>query len=328
MPPFRVVITDATDPDNDLEAEVFRASGLDIDLRRSNTTEPRRLVEQVAAADAIIVLFATIDRSVIESLARCRVISRYGIGVDMIDIQAATEFGIPVAIVTDFCIDEVSTQTIGFVIDLGRHTFTLHEHVRAGKWGIAAPSCGAPFRLKGQTLGVVGLGNLGRAVASKAVCLGMRVLAADPYLRPGQASEVGAELVGLDELLRRSDFVSLHCPLVPETRGLIGAAQLASMKPTAYLINMARGAVVDQESLHRALVEGTIAGAALDVLEREPPQPDDPLLRLDNVIITPHTASWSLEAYAHLRRSAAQNVVDVLQGRLPPSVVNRRALGL
>jgi D-3-phosphoglycerate dehydrogenase len=233
-----------------------------------------------------------------------------------------------VANVTDFCIDEVSTQTIGFVIDLGRHTFALHAHVRAGIWGIASPSCGAPLRLEGQTLGIVGLGSLGRAVARKAGCLGLRVLAADPYLRPEQASEVGAELVGLDELLRRSDYVTLHCPLVRETRGLIGAAQLASMKPTAYLINMARGPVVDQESLYRALVERTIAGAALDVLEREPPQPDDPLLRLDNVIITPHTASWSVEAYAQLRRRAAQNVVDVLQGRLPQSVVNRRALGL
>lgn len=328
MPPFMVVITDSTDPDSDLEAEVLRASGLDIDLRRCNTTEPGRLAWEVAAADAIIVLFATIDRSLIESLARCRVISRYGIGVDMIDIQAATERGIPVANVTDFCIDEVSTQTIGFVIDLARHTFALHEHVRAGRWGITSPSCGAPLRLKGQTVGIVGLGSLGRAVASKAGCLGLRVLAADPYVRPEQAAEVGAELVGLDELLRRSDFVSLHCPLVPETRGLIGAAQLASMKPTAYLINTARGPVVDQAALYGALVEGTIAGAALDVLEREPPQPDDPLLRLDNAIITPHTASWSVEAYAHLRRAAAQNVVDVLEGRLPHSVVNRRALGL
>jgi D-3-phosphoglycerate dehydrogenase len=328
MAVFTVVITDWTGTENDLEAEVLHGSGLEIHLERCNSTDPRKLAEHVAGADALIVQYATIDRPLIESLARCRVISRYGIGVDMIDVEAATERGIPVANVRDFCIDEVSTQTIGFLIDLARRTFTLLEHVRAGRWGATSPSCSPPLRLKGQTIGVVGLGSIGRAVASKAACLGLRVVATDPFVRPEQAREVGAELVDLDELVQRSDYVSLHCPLIPETRGLISTERLAAMKPTAYLINMARGPVVDQRALYTALVKGTIAGAALDVLEQEPPQPDDPLLRLDNVIITPHTSSWSVEAYTELRRETAQNVVDVLQGRRPRSVVNGRELGL
>jgi D-3-phosphoglycerate dehydrogenase len=328
MSQFKVVITDFGDPDCSLEAEVLNASGLDINLVRLQTRLPEEIIPHVADADALIVQWASINRQVMEALQHCKVISRYGIGVDMVDQAAASDHGIPVANCPDFCIEEVSLQTVGFLIDLNRHTLAQADFVRSGKWGNAALTLSAPHRLAGQIHGIVGLGNIGRMVAQKASSLGLKFLGCDPYVKPEALAGLNIELVGLDELLQHSDFVSLHCPLIAETRKLISAPQLAMMKSTAYLINMSRGPVVDQEALYQALVNGTIAGAALDVLEQEPPKADDPLLKLENVIITPHAASWGVEAVTQLRHDTAQNVVDALQGKLPRSIVNRKALGL
>ena len=325
MSQLKLVITDFTEPDNQYEEEELQASGLDIQLVRLNTRSPEELIPHVSDADGLLVQFTQITRQVIESLRKCRVISRYGIGVDMIDLEAATEHGIPVCNVPDFCMDEVSTHTIGFLLNLNRHILPHHLHVRSGNWG--HPPGGAPARLPGQVLGVVGLGNIGRVVARKAKCLGLKVLASDPYLESEQAGVLDVELVELSDLLRRSDYVTLHCPLIAKTHHLIGPVQLAIMKPSAFLINMARGPIVDQAALYRALVDGIIAGAALDVLEQEPPAPDDPLLQLDNVLFTPHTSSWSAKSIVHLRRDTARNAVDVFQGRTPRSVVNRKGLG-
>lgn len=328
MTPFKVVLTDFGDPDHSLEAGVLHGSGLDIDLVRLQTREPAELIPVVADADALMVQWATINRTVIEALTRCKVISRYGIGVDMVDLQAAGEHGIPVANVPDFCIEEVSDSTIGFIFDLSRRHFVLDRYVRAGGWGSGRPlPYWPPPRLCGQVVGIVGLGNIGRAVARKASTIDVKLLAYDPYVTPVQAADLHVELVSLAELLRQSDFVTLHCPLNAETRGLIGAPQLALMKPSACLINMARGPVVVQAALYEALANHKILAAALDVLEQEPPKADDPLLQLDNVIITPHTSSGSVEAVLQLRRDTAQNVVDALSGKLPRSIVNRNALG-
>jgi len=328
MSPFKVVITDFGDSDHSIEAGVLHGSGLDINLVRLQTRAPEELIPHVADADALIVQWATINRKVIEAMTRCKVISRYGIGVDMVDLQAAGEHGIVVANVPVFCMEEVSDSTICFIFDLNRRTFILDRYVRGGGWGSTRPiPYWPPPRMSGQTLGIVGLGNIGRVVARKAGCLGLKLLGYDPYIKPEQAAELGVELVALDDLLHLSDYVTLHCPLVAETRGLIGAAQLALMKPTACLINMARGPVVVQSALYDALVNHTITAAALDVLEQEPPDPNDPLLQLDNVIVTPHASSGSVEAAAQLRHDTAQNVVEMLSGRLPRSIMNRKALG-
>ena len=328
MPDYKVVITDFSDPDNALEAQVLQDSGLPIHLVRLQTKAADELIPQVGDADALIVQWASINRQVIEALQHCQVISRYGVGVDMVDLAAAAEHNIPVANVPDFCIEEVSLQAIGFVIDLNRRTFQLHEYTRSGQWGQAPLPVSAPRRLSTQTIGIVGLGNIGRAVAQKAAHLGLRVLGHDPYVAPAAIAGLSVELVSLEALLRGSDYVTLHCPLVPETRHLISAPQLALMKPEAYLMNLSRGPVVDQAALCDALIKGVIAGAALDVLDPEPPAPDEPLLRLPNVMITPHASSWSVESITQLRRQTAQNVVDVLQGQLPRSIVNRAALGI
>lgn len=328
MATFKVVLTDFGDPDHSLEAGVLQESGLSIDLVRLQTKAPDELIPHVKDAAALIVQWATINRRVIESMAHCQVISRYGIGVDMVDLAAAAERGIPVANVPDYCIEEVSLQTIGFLLDLNRRTFSQAEYVRAGHWGRTPLTVSAPRRLSRQTLGLIGLGNIGRAVAQKAAALGLRLIGHDPFLAPATAAGLGVELVSLEALLQQADYVSVHCPLTAETRHLIGAPQLVQMKPDAYLINMARGPIVDQAALHAALTKGVIAGAALDVLDPEPPAPDEPLLKLPNVIVTPHASSWSVEAVEQLRRETAQNVVDALQGRRPRSIVNRAALGL
>lgn len=319
----RVVVTDLTESGNDIELEVFASSGLPIDLVTAEETGRAGLLAATAGAHALMVQFATIDRVLIESLTSCRVIARYGVGVDMVDIDAATDMGIPVANVPHYCIDEVSSQTIGFVLDLNRRTLPLSAHVRAGRWGTVPPIT-PPSRLRGQTLGVVGFGAIGSEVARKAQALGLEVVAYDPFAVPDR--HPGITFVALPQLLAQSDYVTLHCPLTDATRGLIGAAELAQMKPTAYLLNLSRGPVVNQAALTEALRTDVIQGAALDVLTTEPPDPADPLLQLDNLIVTPHIASWSIEAGVELRREVAQSVVHALQGREPASVVNRSQL--
>ena len=320
---YRVVVTDLTESGNDIELEVFAQSGLSVDLVTAEQTGRVGLLAATAGAHALMVQFATIDRTVIDTLTSCLVIARYGVGVDMVDIDAATDMGIPVANVPHYCIDEVSSQTIGFVLDLNRRTVQLAAHVRAGRWGTVPPVT-PPRRLRGQILGVVGFGAIGSEVARKAQALGLEVLAHDPFAAPD--AHPGISFVSLPQLLAQSDYLTLHCPLTDATRGLIGAAELAQMKPSAYLLNLSRGPVVDQAALTEALRMAVIQGAALDVLATEPPDPADALLKLENVIVTPHIASWSVEAAIELRREVAQSVVDALQGRAPASVVNGKQL--
>jgi D-3-phosphoglycerate dehydrogenase len=324
MAPFKVVITDFGSPENELETNEFKKSGLDVEVVRLNAKTPQELLPHVTDADGIIVQWTNISREVIQALQKCKVISRYGIGVDMIDLACAGEFGIPVCNTPDYCIDEVSTHTLTFVLMLNRNIIAQDQHVRAGKWG--SPNPVPPSRLSTQTLGVIGMGNIGRVVVQKAKPFGLKVLVYDPYLSAEKAAESGAEKVELNELLRRSDYVSIHCPLTEETRHLISTAQLKLMKPTAYLINMARGPIVDQAALYQALVDKTIAGAALDVFEKEPPPADEPILKLDNVIFTPHLSSWSAESFVQLRQDVVKNIVEVFQGKQPRSIVNRKFL--
>lgn len=323
---IKVVLTDTTALDYDLEASILNDSGLDLDVVYLQTRNPAEFLDKVVDADGVILSWAPMTRGVIEQLKKCQVMSRYGIGVDMIDLDAATEHGILVCNTARYCIDEVSTQAIAFLLVLNRQIQPLHAHVCRGGWSPADASLAAPHRLLDQRLGLVGLGNIGHAVAAKARGLGLEVVASDPYVQPGKTAVADVPLVDLDDLLATSDYVSIHCPLNTATRHLINADRLSQMKSGAYLINCARGAIVDQNALVKALTERRIAGAGLDVFEEEPLPDDDPLRRLENVVLTPHSAHWSVESTVECRRTAVEHVIAYFTGRTPLDVVNRDVL--
>ena len=307
-------------PDSQLSDERLGIGDLDCEVVATGAASEDDLIANIRDANVVLVAVAPITRRVLESLPRCRAVVRYGIGVDNVDLDAATDSGIVVAHVLDFCTEEVSNHTIALLLALARGLLPLHRDTVTGRWRRGHAWRLAPIH--GQTLGIVGFGNIGRAVARKALAFDLRVLAHDPYCDSEAAAEMGVRLASLDELLAESDYVSLHTPLTPETRHLIGAAELKTMKPTAMLINTARGPVVDEPALAQALAGGEIAAAGLDVFEDEPLPPDSPLCRLDNVVLTPHVASVSPAAMQQLRREVGRAAADVLSGRWPRYVAN------
>ena len=316
MPALQIVVTDTGFPDADIERDILAALDAEVTVAHCRTED-----EVVAAgreADALLVQWAPVSRRVIEQLTRCRFISRYGVGVDMIDLDAARDHGIRVANVPDFCVEEVAAHTLGFLLALSRRICHEDRLLRQGVWKGVVEAIGPVRRLQGQTLGIVGVGRIGRRFGEMAAPLGMRILGYD--VKP--APDVGpVTLTDFETVLRESDFLSLHCPLIKETHHLIDAAALAKLKPTAFLINVARGGVVDTAALIAALEQKKLAGAALDVFEHEPLPPDHPLTKMDNVIVTQHIASYSAEAALQLRRDTAQHVVDFFQGSLKTSLV-------
>jgi D-3-phosphoglycerate dehydrogenase len=322
---FKVVIADPPAADHDVEAAALAASGLTLEPVWLNERDPRRVLEHAGDADALVMSWVQLSRDVIGQLKRCRVIARFGIGVDMIDLEAATERGILVCNTATYCLDEVSNHAMGLLLMLNRGMLQDVDALRSGGWFRATGV--PPRRLTGQRLGLVGLGNIGRLVASKARAFGLEVVAYDPYLAARPTTDVnGTPLVDLDELLTSSDFVSVHCPLNASTHHLLGRRELGLMKPTAFFINTARGPIVDQAALVAALADRRLAGAGLDVFETEPLPAEHPLRQLDNVILTPHSASWSVESSAECRRVAVEHVVTVLRGGVPSDVVNRAVL--
>jgi D-3-phosphoglycerate dehydrogenase len=254
---------------------------------------------------------------VIAAAQKCQIISRLGIGLDNIDVAAATERNIPVTNVPDYCLVEVAEHALALLLALARKVAFYHHETKQGRYALQA---GPPLRrIEGQTLGIVGLGNIGRKLAEKGAALGLRILATT---RSRRQPLPDVRLVALDELLAESNYVSLHLPLTAETRHFIDAAQLAKMKPSAYLINTARGGLIDRVALAAALAGGRLAGAALDVQDPEPPDLSQPPYNDPRVIVTPHAAFVSQESLANLRERAARQVVDRLQGRRPENVVN------
>jgi D-3-phosphoglycerate dehydrogenase len=321
---FKVVIADQPAADHDVEAAALAASGLQLDAVWLAGRDADRVVEHAADADALVMSWTPVTRLLIDQLRRCRVIARFGIGVDMIDLDAATERGILVCNTATYCLDEVSNHAMGLLLMLNRGLLQDIDAVRSSGWFRSTGT--PPRRLQGQRLGLVGLGNIGKLVARKARGFGLDVVAYDPYLRREHSHVDGISLVDLDELLESADIVSVHCPLNDSTRHLLGPRELGRMKTSAFLINTSRGPVVDQAALIDALAGHRLAGAGLDVFETEPLATDDPLRELDNVILTPHSASWSVESSAECRRVALEHVVTVLRGGVPTDVVNRAVL--
>ncbi|MCZ7573262.1 MAG: C-terminal binding protein [Ardenticatenaceae bacterium] len=316
---YHVVITDVIH-EPDVEREVLDGIAT---VEPHNCTGNQEVAEAVRDADAVIIWHTVELRAdAIAGMRRCRGIARCGVGYDNIDLKAAGQRGIWVSNVPDYGTEEVADHTIGMLIAVSRRFAHMDKLIKSGVWDFnrARPV----WRLRGQTLGIIGFGRIGSAVSLRARPLGLRVLAHDPYLRPGLEKSFGVELVDLDTLLAESDFVTVHPPLTEETYHLMGEATLRSMKPTAYLINAARGPIVDEAALIYALRQGWIAGAALDVLEHEPPAPDNPLLRMDNVLLTPHSAFYSEESVTELRRKGAQDIARVLRGEPPRTPVNEQ----
>jgi D-3-phosphoglycerate dehydrogenase / 2-oxoglutarate reductase len=252
------------------------------------------------------------DEERIAPLRRCRIIVRYGVGYDNVDVAAATERGIAVAIVPDYCVEEVATHALAMVLALNRQLASLDHSVREGQWQIGERP--GIRRLSESTLGIVGFGRIGEALGRRALALGMQVVASDPARPPDEIESSGARSVTLAELLTSSDFVSVHAAKSPDAPPILDATALAQMKPSAYVVNVARGGLVDEVALDEALRSGRLAGAALDILDPEPPPPDAPLLRAPNVLVTPHAAWYSVTAIHELRRKAAEEAARVLAG--------------
>lgn len=319
-----VLVTDYTWSSTEQEAQVL--AQVDAKLLVSETGSERELVELVPQADAILTCFAKVTPKVVEAGKKLQVIGRYGIGVDNIAVDVATQLGIPVTNVPAYCLDEVAEQALAFCFALARRVSVYDTAVRKGNWNLKT---GMPmFRIRGKTLGILGFGKIGRALAEKARGLGMNVIAHSPSLSAAAAAEQQVEGVSVDELLRRSDFVSLHMPLTPDTRQMVNEEFLRKMKPTAFLINTSRGAVIDQTALAQALHEGWIAGAGLDVFDPERLPADHPLFHAPNLLAAPHVAFYSKESIVELQVQAAQNVADILSGRRPKSIVNPQVLEL
>ncbi|MGH7768742.1 MAG: C-terminal binding protein [Candidatus Binatia bacterium] len=299
---------------------------IDAELVIARPKTDAEVAEAGRDADAIIMHGSVpFTREIIAELKRCKVVCRTGVGVDRMDLQAAADFGLKICNAAGCNSIEVAEQTIGLLIAVSRKLVRMNQYVRDGKWRRHTAELhayrGPVSRIAGRTLGIVGLGHVGRQVAPRAQGLRMRVQAVDPYLDPKIAQELGVPLVSLDELIRGSDFVSLHAPLTAQTRKMFGKPEFAAMKPTAYLINCARGGLVDTEALYDALAAGKIAGAALDVTDPEPLPGDHKILALPNVIVTCHTAANSNESYADCQTHAAREVARVLSGQPPTTEV-------
>jgi D-3-phosphoglycerate dehydrogenase len=288
--------------------------------------EPIKLVSPALTAryDALCMMGGLLSAESFGADSRLKIVARFGVGYDNVDVPACTRHGALLTIAPDGVRRPVAVTVITFMLALAQKLLVKDRLVRAGRWAEKLNHIG--MGLTGRTLGVIGLGNIGAEVFRLAAPFGMTHLACDPVASKDLARELSVELCDLDTLLRRADFVSVNCPLNDATRKLLGAREFALMKPTAYLINTARGPIVDESALHAALVAGRIAGAGLDVFEQEPTPKDNPLLALDNVVVTPHGLCFTDECLTGLARSAFASVVDVARGRVPAHVVNREVL--
>jgi D-3-phosphoglycerate dehydrogenase len=321
MPRFHVLLTDYAWPDLDIETATLAEVDAALVVAEKDQQTPdglARLARQ-HRADAIMTNWAKVPSDVIAASGQCRIVARLGIGLDNIDVAYCTQAGIPVTNCPDYCLIEVAEHALALLLALARKVGWYHHATKQRRYELqAGPKL---RRIEGQTLGIVGLGNIGRKLAAKALGLGLQVIATS---RSGRSVLPGVQLVTLEELLARSDYVSLHVPLSAQTRHMIGAAQLARMKPSAYLINTARGGLIDHGALWEAIRSGKLAGAALDVQDLEPPDLSLPLFRDDRVIVTPHAAFVSEESLADLRRRVARQVAVCLTGGKPENVVNAK----
>jgi D-3-phosphoglycerate dehydrogenase len=319
MPKFKVLLTDYAWENVDIERRTL--AEIDAELVVAKQTDVESLTALAKDCDAIMTNWAKTPEQVIAASGKCRIVSRLGIGLDNIDVAYCTKAGIPVTNVPDYCLIEVAEHALAQVLSLARKIAYYHYETQNGRYQLqAGPKL---RRIEGQTLGIVGLGNIGRKLAAKALGIGMQVIV---YSRSQRDPMPGVPFVSLDALLATSDYVSLHVPATAETKQMLGPAEFARMKPSAYLINTARGALIDQPALAAALNAGQLAGAALDVQDPEPPDLSQPPFNDPRVVVTPHAAFVSVESLENLRSRCAKQVAVRLTGGTPENVVNSDAL--
>lgn len=312
-------ITDYTFPNLEIEQSILSAAGFD--LQSGNDKQIPALKTLVSEADAVITQFAPINAEVIGAMQRARIIVRYGTGVDNVDLQAARARGIPVCNIPDYCIDEVADHTLAFILGVTRQVVPNTLLVRDGQWGMAT-QLDQLRTLRDQTVGIVGFGRIGREVAARLAPFKCRRLVYDNFVPTDAIRAAGCEPVTLDALLSQADIVSLHCPSTPQTKKMLNADSLASMKRGSVVINLARGDLIDTAALVAALQSGQVAAAALDVCDPEPIPADSPLRQLPNVIVASHIASASPKSVRTLRETAAKIAVMGLRGEPLPNIVN------
>jgi D-3-phosphoglycerate dehydrogenase / 2-oxoglutarate reductase len=313
MARFLIAVTDSPFPS--LDPAKAALARVDPELRMAKSASAEDILAVARDADAILVTYAKLPGELLRQLTRCKAIGRFGLGVDNIDIPAAAALGISVTYVPDYCMQEVSDHAMALLLATARKVPLSNKLVQSGRWEV--PPIVPIHRLSGRVLGLVGFGNIPRALAPKARAFGLRVVTHDPYVSPDMLSAAGVDGVSFDRLLEMSDFVSIHAPLMPATRGLFNADVFHKMKKGAVLINTARGPLVDEAALIAALDTGQLGGAALDVVTTEPLTKDSKLLGRDNVILTPHTAFYSVEALEELQTKCAADVARVLSGEQP-----------
>jgi D-3-phosphoglycerate dehydrogenase len=324
MAEFKVVITDLGYATYDPEREQLAEAG-EVELVLAECETEADVAEACKNADGVITRLAPVGPDAIGAMQNCRVVSRYGVGVDNVDIPAATAKRIPVCNVRGYCNEDVSDHALALLMSCVRRTASRDKQVRAGEWDIGSKE--PVYRVAGKVLGLVGYGAIPRVLHRKVAGFGLaEVLIFDPYVSDDDAAEAGVRKVSLDELCEQADFLSIHAPLTDETRGMIGAAQFAKMKPTAIVVNTSRGPVVETGALVDALKKGKITSAGVDVYDPEPPPKDSPLFDLPNVVLTDHTGWYSEESQLELQTQAAKNVALVLSGRKPLFCVNPEVL--
>jgi D-3-phosphoglycerate dehydrogenase len=305
-----IAVTDSVFPS--LDPAKAALARINPTFRMSKSVNADDILAVARDADAILVTYAKLTRDIITQLTKCKAIGRFGLGVDNIDLPAAKEKGIAVNYVPDYCIREVSDHTMALLLSLIRKIPLSNKLVQSGRWEM--PAVVPIRRIEGTVLGLVGFGHIPRLVAPKAQAFGIKVIAYDPYVKPEGFKAANVEGVDFDTLLKTSDYVSVHAPLLPATRGMLNAAAFAKMKKGAYIVNTARGPLIDEPALLAALDAGQVGGAGLDVVTAEPLAKDSPLLGRDNVIISPHTGFYSIEALEELQTKCASDVARVLSG--------------
>ncbi len=315
---WKVLITDYAWSSIEPEQEVLAKIGAELIV--AEIGEEKELLSLAPTVDGILTCWKPVRKPVIDAAKKCQIIARYGIGLDNIDVETATENGVIVTNVPAYCVDEVSDHAIALLLTCARKISVYNEAIKTGTWDQnIGPQM---YRLRGKTLGIIGFGHIAKAIISKAKAFGLNVTVYSPRTSPELIKRHGAENVSFQDLLKTADFVTIHAPLTTETQHMFSYDEFRAMKSTAFLINTARGGIVDTAALTASLQNGEIAGAGIDVLETEPPEIDEVLLTLDNVVITPHAAFVSDESILELEVTAATCVAQVLTGQLPESIVN------